>query len=63
MLEKTVVITGAGGVLCGCFAKRLAKEGYRVALLDIQLDAAEAVAAEIRAAGRGRPRFSGKRTG
>ena len=51
MLKKTVVITGAGGVLCGCFAKRLAKEGYRVALLDIQLDAAEAVAAEIRAEG------------
>ena len=51
MLEKTVVITGAGGVLCGCFAKRLAKEGYRVALLDIQLDAAEAAAAEIRAEG------------
>ena len=51
VLNKTVVITGAGGVLCGCFAKRLAKEGYRVALLDIQLDAAEAVAAEIRAEG------------
>ena len=51
VLNKTVVITGAGGVLCGCFAKRLAKEGYRVALLDIQLAAAEAVAAEIRAEG------------
>lgn len=44
--DKVVVITGAGGVLCGGFAKCLAGEGARVALLDLNLDAAKAVAAE-----------------
>ena len=31
---KTVVITGAGGVLGGMFAKALAQAGGKVALLD-----------------------------
>ena len=48
---KNIVITGAGGVLCGAFAKHLAKKGNAVALLDLNLKAAEAVAAEITAAG------------
>ena len=48
---KVAVITGAGGVLCSDFAKALAKSGAKVALLDINLEAAEAFAAEIRAEG------------
>jgi len=47
----TIVITGAGGVLCGAFARALAADGHKVALLDLNLDAAETIAAEIRAAG------------
>ena len=43
-----IVITGAGGVLCSAFAKALASDGHKVALLDLNLEAAEAVAAEIR---------------
>lgn len=46
-----IVITGAGGVLCGAFAKALAADGHAVALLDLNVQAAEAVAEEIRAAG------------
>ena len=46
-----IVITGAGGVLCGAFARALAADGHKVALLDLNLDAAEAVASSIRAAG------------
>ena len=49
--EKTAVITGAGGVLCSSFAKALAKEGASVALLDLNQEAAEKVAQEIRSAG------------
>lgn len=37
---KTAVITGAGGVICGEFAKALAECGANVALLDINYDAA-----------------------
>ncbi len=48
---KNIVITGAGGVLCGAFARHLAKNGYSVALLDINEEAVNKVAAEINAAG------------
>ncbi|MDR1805567.1 MAG: SDR family oxidoreductase [Clostridium sp.] len=48
---KTAVITGAGGVLCSVFAKALAGEGCAVALLDLNKQAAQAVEAEIHAAG------------
>ncbi|MHB1485898.1 MAG: SDR family oxidoreductase [Saccharofermentanales bacterium] len=47
MEKKTVVITGAAGVLCSAFAAALAKAGHNVALLDIDLEAAEKVAADI----------------
>ena len=46
--NKVAVVTGAGGVLCSSFAKELASKGAKVALLDLNLEAAEAVAAEIR---------------
>ena len=38
---KVYVITGAGGVICGEFAKELAKCGAKVALLDINYDSAK----------------------
>ncbi len=44
---KVAVITGAGGVLCGMFAKAMAAAGAKVAVLDLNLAAAEAVAEEI----------------
>ena len=46
--KEVVVVTGAGGVLCSAFAAAMAKKGYQTALLDINLDAAEQVAQQIR---------------
>ena len=48
---KVAVVTGAGGVLCGLFAKTLAEAGAKVAVLDLNEEAAQAVAGEITAAG------------
>ena len=48
---KVAVVTGAGGVLCSHFSRVLARAGARVALLDLNVEAAEAVAAELRAEG------------
>ncbi|MCR4673624.1 MAG: SDR family oxidoreductase [Lachnospiraceae bacterium] len=48
---KVAVVTGAGGVLCSMFAKTLAEQGAKVALLDLNEEAAEAYAKEIRDAG------------
>lgn len=48
---KVAVVTGAGGVLCGRFSQTLARAGAKVALLDLNLDAAEAQAREIREEG------------
>ena len=48
---RTAVITGGGGVLCSSFAKDLAAQGMKVAVLDLNIDAAKAVADEIKAAG------------
>ena len=48
---KIAVITGGGGVLCSAFAKELAKRGVKVALLDINKEAAGITAAEINSAG------------
>jgi len=44
---KVAVVTGAGGVLCSAFAKVLARAGAKVALLDLNYDAADAYAREI----------------
>ncbi len=44
---KVAVVTGAGGVLCGHFAKVLARAGAKVALLDLNEAAASAIAEEI----------------
>ncbi len=48
---KLAVVTGGGGVLCSGFSKTLAAAGASVAVCDLRPDAAEAVAADIRAAG------------
>ena len=48
---KVAVVTGAGGVLCSSFAKTLAAAGAKVALLDINEEAAQGFADEIVADG------------
>ncbi len=50
-MNKVVVVTGAGGVLCSTLAKALAKQGHKIAVLDLKLDAAQKVADEIIADG------------
>jgi len=45
--DKVCVITGAGGILCGCMARALAAKGAKVAVLDLREDAARAVADDI----------------
>ncbi len=48
---KVAVVTGAGGVLCSTFAKDLAQAGAKVALLDLNQEAAQKFADEITAEG------------
>ena len=45
--KKVIAITGAGGIICGEFARALAACGAKVALLDINYEAAKKVADEI----------------
>ena len=45
--DKTIVITGGGGVLCSAMAVALAKAGARIAILDLAEVAAAEVADEI----------------
>lgn len=49
--NKVAVITGGGGVLCAEFASMLAKNGAKVALLDINKAAAEQVSDSINKSG------------
>ncbi len=51
MNGKIAVVTGAGGVLCSGFARDLAKQGVKVAVLDLNEEAAKAVADDINANG------------
>lgn len=48
---KVVVITGAGGIICGAIARELAPSGAAIALLDLNKGAAQKVADDIVAAG------------
>lgn len=48
---KVVVITGAGGVICGTMAKAFAQAGAKVAALDLNEDAVKLLADEIKAEG------------
>jgi NAD(P)-dependent dehydrogenase (short-subunit alcohol dehydrogenase family) len=50
-MNKVIVITGAGGVLCSGFAEFLASKGHKTALLDINGESAGRVAERINAAG------------
>ncbi|MGO4937593.1 SDR family oxidoreductase [Fundicoccus sp. Sow4_H7] len=49
--DKVVVVTGAGGVICGELAREFAKKGAKVALLDLNKDAAQKYVDEIEALG------------
>lgn len=48
---KTVIVTGGGGGIGGATCRRFASEGAQVAVFDMNLEAAEKVAADIRATG------------
>ena len=48
---KVVVITGAGGLICGAMARAFAQCGAKVAALDINLDAVTKLADELTAEG------------
>ena len=48
---KNAIVTGGGGVLCSGFAKELAACGASVAVCDLRLEAAQAVADEINISG------------
>jgi len=50
-MSKVIVLTGAGGVLCSTLAKALAKQGNKIAVLDLRIEAANKVAEEINAEG------------
>jgi NAD(P)-dependent dehydrogenase (short-subunit alcohol dehydrogenase family) len=49
--DKTIVITGGGGVLCGMMAAALGQAGAKIAVLDLLEVAAAEVADEIQSAG------------
>lgn len=51
LADKTVVITGGGGVLCSTMAQALAEQGAKVAILDLRKENAQKVADEISTAG------------
>ena len=48
---KVVVITGAGGLICGAMARAFAQCGAKVAALDLNEDAVKALAKELKAEG------------
>lgn len=47
-MSKTIVLTGAGGVICSTLAAALAKKGHKIAVLDLRKEAAEKVADNIK---------------
>ena len=49
--KEVAVVTGGGGVLCSGFAEALAECGAKVAVCDLRLEGAQAVADKINAAG------------
>ena len=50
-MNKTILLTGAGGVLCGKLADALSKKGHKIAVLDISKEAAGAVVERIKSNG------------
>jgi 2-hydroxycyclohexanecarboxyl-CoA dehydrogenase len=51
LTSKTVIVTGGGGGIGGATCRRFAAAGARVAVFDMNLEAAEKVAAEIKNSG------------
>lgn len=49
--QQTAVVTGGAGVLCASICKALAEAGAKVAILDLNGEAAQRLAAEIRSKG------------
>ncbi|MCO5979318.1 2-hydroxycyclohexanecarboxyl-CoA dehydrogenase [Ideonella oryzae] len=49
--DKTAIVTGGAGGIGSATCRRLAADGAKVAVFDMNLEAAEKVAADIRAAG------------
>ena len=49
--EKVVVVTGAGGVLCGTMARAFAQAGAKVAALDLNEEAVKKLAGGLKAEG------------
>ncbi len=48
---KVVVVTGAGGLICGAMARAFAQSGAKVAALDLNGDAVKALADELKSEG------------
>ena len=48
---KVVVVTGAGGLICGAMAKAFAQSGAKVAVLDLNEEAVKKLAEELKAEG------------
>ena len=48
---KVVVVTGAGGLICGAMARAFAQSGAKVAALDLNEDAVKALAEELKGEG------------
>ena len=49
--NKTVIVTGGGGGIGGATSRRFGREGARVAVFDLNFEAAKGVAADIQRAG------------
>jgi len=49
--NKVVVVTGAGGLICGAMARAFAKSGAKVAALDLNEDAVKKLADELKKEG------------
>jgi NAD(P)-dependent dehydrogenase (short-subunit alcohol dehydrogenase family) len=49
--DKAVAVTGGAGVLCGTTCEDLARRGAKVAILDFNMEGAEALAKKIQSAG------------
>ena len=48
---KVVVVTGAGGLICGAMARAFARSGAKVAALDLNEEAVKKLAEEVKAEG------------
>ena len=49
--EKVAVVTGGAGVLCSALSRMLSAQSVKVAVLDLNVGAAESLAAELRSSG------------